>query len=431
MCGIVGVIAGYSNGFTQDEQNIFRDMLFVDTLRGRDSTGVFMVTNKGNVHVRKAAVDGPSFIKTDEFTQLRGDSWTKGMFMVGHNRAATRGSINDANAHPFVVDDKIVLVQNGTYFGSHKHHKDTEVDTEAVAHVIAENDNIEEALQKVNAAYALVWYNVQTSTLYLIRNTHRPLYLAKTASDTYVFASESESIWYACARASVKLKGTPKMLEPGELHSFKFDAASKTYEHEVSKLDITFRGSGNSWDDEDFYGQWQRHYGGYAPANTEITPITGKNPVAKAVDNDLTIYDYVHKRHQFIHYALNDDEVTPIRVKLDNNDRTSRIPVELEGYLPMQSGPNCNRWIVYGKMITPSETDPSPLIYTVMGDMTEEEVLSYVTDDMYTAHKASMSVLHTIHPKKGDNYQIITQFCANFLPIETIDEVVTNEQKPH
>ena len=62
MCGIVGLIASYSNGMTSDEADAFRDMVFLDTLRGWDSTGVFSVKNNGNVTVLKDAKHGPCFI---------------------------------------------------------------------------------------------------------------------------------------------------------------------------------------------------------------------------------------------------------------------------------------------------------------------------------------------------------------------------------
>lgn len=421
MCGIVGVIGAYQNGFSQDEQNMFKDMLFVDTLRGWDSTGVFMVDQVGNVRVRKAALDGPAFLKTEAYNALNTLSWTKGMFLVGHNRAATRGTVNDQNAHPFVVDNKIVLVQNGTYFGDHKHHKDVEVDTEAVAHVIADNKDVEEALKKINAAYALVWYNTENKTLHLIRNQHRPLYLAKTEDDTYLFASEQETIWWAAGRNKVKLKGVPKLLEEHELHTFTIN--KRQYVHETKKLECSFRGSYQGWSDETEYSylEYWRSRGGH------MGRIDEEN-AGKVEKKDVTIYDYIHKRNQFISIALNADEVQEATKSLDALQRSGKdIVVELDNYLPMEEpSDGCKRWILCGRVVRVDDNDASPLVYTIITDVSEMEALDKVTQGLYTAKIACGHVTHTINPGPKQ-YQIVTQFCTHFEPIQQMEKVDVKE----
>lgn len=416
MCGVVAVIGAYQNGFSQAEQNIFRDMLYVDTLRGWDSTGVFMVDPLGNVRIRKAAVDGPTFLRTEQWKALNTMSWSKGMFMVGHNRAATRGTVSDENAHPFVVDDKIVLVQNGTYFGDHKHHKDVEVDSEALAHVISETEDVEEALKKINAAYALVWYNTETTTLHVIRNNHRPLYMAKTEDDTYLLASEQETIWWACGRNKVKLKGVPKMLEEHELHTFKIE--KKQYVHETKKLECSFRGSYSGWSDDehDYMAYWRQRYG-HMDHTTETHNVGN-------VKNDLTIYDYIHKKNTFISYAMDSDEVSTTTKHLDSMRTANKdVVVELGGYLPMElPSETCRRWIVYGDVMRIDNEDPTPLVYTIMTHVEENQVLDYVTAGPYLAKMACGHVTHTINPGIKQ-YQIVTQFCTHFEAIQEVKEV--------
>jgi len=143
MCGIVGIASAFTNGFSAKEADTFMDMLYFDALRGMDSTGVFGVDKHGNVACHKEASQAGIFQQRKEIKEFRGKLVQNGLFAVGHNRSATRGSIIDKNAHPFWVDDKIVLVQNGTYKGSHKHHKDVDVDSEAIAHVLSEEADIE------------------------------------------------------------------------------------------------------------------------------------------------------------------------------------------------------------------------------------------------------------------------------------------------
>lgn len=240
MCGIVAYLTAYSNGFGYNESKLFNNMLFLDTLRGWDSTGVFGVSNVGNVGILKAAINAPNFMQTQEYKDFMADAVKNGMCLVGHNRAATRGSVTDANAHPFVIDDNIILVQNGTWNGSHKHIKDTEVDTETVAHIIHENENIEEALQKINAAYALIWYNVKEKSLYAIRNSQRPLFAALTKSGGTILASEANTILYSALREQVQLDGSPYELKPGYLNKWTLQS-NKTWEFDGKDVDISYR----------------------------------------------------------------------------------------------------------------------------------------------------------------------------------------------
>lgn len=266
---------------------MFAQLLFLDTVRGFDSTGVFGVSNNKNVVIHKDAVHGLDFIQTKEFKEFKGEMVATGKFVVGHNRAATRGTITDKNAHPFWTDDKVVLVQNGTYKGDHKHLKDTEVDTEAVAHVIAENASVEEALQKINASYALVWYNTETSTLNLIRNTERPLYLAKFYGKGLVFASEAVMIQYAAAREDVKLDDAPEEVPAGTHVAITLDGKGG-YSRVDTKIDAGFRfRKGEVVDETEWYQPWrhghQRNAAACAyhqqPALTHHRPSIGRDDI--------------------------------------------------------------------------------------------------------------------------------------------------------
>lgn len=235
MCGIVGFVSKHTNGFSTPEKDMFTRMLFLDTLRGWDSTGVMGITKNGSVQIHKGAIPGSSFIWTKEYGSLADEMLRTGTMLVGHNRAATRGEISDANAHPFYVDDKIVLVQNGTWRGDFKHIKDVAVDSHAIAHLLAETDDIQEAINKINAAFALAWYNTATNSLNLIRNSERPLYVAKFDHRGLMFASEIETILYALSKEkNTKLVKEPYLLPEYQLLSVHIE--DNTYEVEERQL---------------------------------------------------------------------------------------------------------------------------------------------------------------------------------------------------
>ena len=71
MCGIVGVVSNCANGFSIKEMAMFAQLLFLDTVRGFDSTGVFGVSNNKNVVIHKDAVHGLDFIQTKEFKEFK------------------------------------------------------------------------------------------------------------------------------------------------------------------------------------------------------------------------------------------------------------------------------------------------------------------------------------------------------------------------
>jgi predicted glutamine amidotransferase len=220
MCGLVAVINRLRNGFNHNQLEVFRTLLLVDTLRGEDSTGIFGVDNLGNVGIVKDAINGASFLQTKEYKEMETAAYRSGWAMVGHNRKATRGAITDKNAHPFWVEDKLVLVHNGTMFGDHKKLKDVEVDSEAIAHAIAEHpDDFKEAFKKFNAAYALMWYDVDKKILRITRNEHRPLCWVAT-STMYILCSEPAFLEMVVKRLDLKTEKNVSNFPANEVTEF-------------------------------------------------------------------------------------------------------------------------------------------------------------------------------------------------------------------
>jgi predicted glutamine amidotransferase len=230
MCGIVGYIANRKHGFNHNEVKAFREMLYINKLRGEDSTGIYYVNNKGDVQTHKEVGDSSSFLKSKEWDASEKELFRNGQAVIGHCRASTRGAKTDVNAHPFIVDNKIVLVHNGTYHGSHTDLAKTDVDSHAIAHVLAEEEDIPTALKRINAAYALVWYNTKTGMLHAIRNRHRPLWFAMMEDGSMMFASEVGFLYTAAWRNEMKIhKDYPVMLPEHQLFSCDLSDISKPY----------------------------------------------------------------------------------------------------------------------------------------------------------------------------------------------------------
>jgi hypothetical protein len=231
MCGIVGIIAKNTNGFLHQHTNIFTEMLYANALRGFDSTGVFGVNKSGNVDIKKMATQASHFISHPDYKEFETSMFSKYHFAIGHNRKATLGEKSSYNAHPFWdKDENICLIHNGTIKNQHELCKTSEVDSAAIANALGEADNIESVIEKIDGAFALIWYNVKEKTLYLIRNKERPLFISET-NDSFILSSEDSLSYWIAKRNGQDITSTG-FLKENVLYSI--DLEDKTlYEHNV------------------------------------------------------------------------------------------------------------------------------------------------------------------------------------------------------
>lgn len=212
MCGLVAIISRRYAGFNAKQLDMFETMLVLDTLRGKDSTGVMCVKSTGSVDVMKQAEQPYYMFRTDHWTSFRQRAVQTGRILAGHNRAATRGVVTNENAHPF-HEKNIVLMHNGTL--THGWEKLTttkvDVDSHAICHAMTEGTP-QEVLPKLDGAFALLWYDLATERFYATRNDERPLNLITTA-DFYFLASESWMATIPCMREHIKVESSEPIAE--------------------------------------------------------------------------------------------------------------------------------------------------------------------------------------------------------------------------
>lgn len=367
---------------------MFDEMLFADTLRGKDSTGVFGVNNLGNVGIVKDAVTAEAFLETPDYKKLRADLYREGWAVVGHNRKATRGEITDVNAHPFWEEDKLVLVHNGTYFGDHKKLADTVVDSHAIAIHLAKNiENYEAALREVNAAYALIFYDIENKKLQVIRNKDRPLFKVETTS-CYYLASEPGILQWILHRHNETKVGKIEPLEELTLYTWEL-LGSNGYDTKEKKLDCSFRYSGTqaqneTWESDmcDWYGgrQWNRHQHNayqqqfrHTPVH-HVTPTTPLKPPEEdksdptiQLDNTLVYRNLFipESNHPVFKYA---EWVNEINTKTYPKDK--KINVIVDDWV--QPNTAVKEYYLTGKTLDPKEM---PVVFKV----NEQNLDSYLT----------------------------------------------------
>jgi asparagine synthetase B (glutamine-hydrolysing) len=212
---------------------MFKDMLFSDTLRGKDATGVYVVNKCGNVSWAKEATTAETFMVSTEAKSLFTSIFSNGAIVVGHNRSATIGNkTDDNNAHPF-IEGNTILVHNGTIRNKMELNSTVEVDSHAICHAIEEK-GIVEALPLLNGAFAIARYNIAEKIFTLVRNKERPLYLGES-ENFWAFASEPWLIYGMGWRNGFKFTSVNEIL-PEELNQF----ILRDNEIEYTKEQISF-----------------------------------------------------------------------------------------------------------------------------------------------------------------------------------------------
>ena len=205
MCGIFGILTTKSN-----KENIYDkiiDGLFQLQNRGYDSSGL-SVLNKDKIETYKYASTATESsldkLKNLNLTYCESDEIYQG---IGHNRWATHGIKNDANAHPHLSNDnnfaivhngiienyailKQFLVENGYIFYS-------QTDTEVIVNLISYYYNIsndtfnalQSVIEKLEGTYGIILLDVfNPDKIYCVRNGS-PLLIGKN-EDCVIITSE-------------------------------------------------------------------------------------------------------------------------------------------------------------------------------------------------------------------------------------------------
>ena len=178
MCGIVGYLNA-NPSVSVIMEAVITELIYMNTVRGADSTGIAVVPEniKKPVEIFKKAIPGYDFIQLKGYQKLIKQS--DNSLIIGHNRAATRGSVSHQNAHPFSIDGpmgQVTLVHNGTIHNKHEltNGNTFGTDSEAICNSFAVN-GVAETVEKLDGSFSLVWYEGKDNTLNFLRNEERPM----------------------------------------------------------------------------------------------------------------------------------------------------------------------------------------------------------------------------------------------------------------
>lgn len=215
MCGLTGVASTERRHNDMERKRAFPEALEAASWRGRDSTGLALVTHEGlkrQADVYKRALSASDFIQLNRFTRFM-NSIDDYVYIIGHARAATRSVVNDWNAHPFQFEN-ITLCHNGTIYNTHELNVEVTGNTVDSAFVTASmaKHGVKETLEKLRGGYALVWHDAKDGSINFARNEAKPLvwcYIEK--ENTMYWHSELETLYAVLNRNKIKLDGKFKV----------------------------------------------------------------------------------------------------------------------------------------------------------------------------------------------------------------------------
>lgn len=225
MCGIIGVYGDTTHINSKDKKAFFLEGLFVDSLRGQDSTGIArLARGKKEPEIYKRALAGPDFVQRKDVSRLM-DKFTDSYGFLGHNRSITRGVVDDDSAHPFQYKH-ITLVHNGTVYNADKLtnkkcEADSSVDSAQVAwsFSVVEPDDL---FPIMNGGFSLVWWDSRDQTLHFARNSERPMYwVVEPNNGMMYFGSELKMLTWLLDRNDIKVKPKAMFTAPGTHYIFK------------------------------------------------------------------------------------------------------------------------------------------------------------------------------------------------------------------
>ena len=240
MCGLLGFIGESKDS---DITEIFTTALFIRTqIRGVDASGFYCASDfeSKNIFHNKKPLPSTQYVNQEEYKNLWNNKLSMGIF---HCRAASVGvgiPAFNQNNHPFVsYDNKKAIIHNGVIFKNEYEYLknfyqvETECDSEIILRLFEQNETFDKKLDKFldytnESQYAISYVetNEYQRDMYLLRNEHRPLYLADLTKELgQIFFFSTPEIFLSAAQDSGLKLNSPKLheIKPYHLFHIKYD----------------------------------------------------------------------------------------------------------------------------------------------------------------------------------------------------------------
>lgn len=194
MCGLYGFITKESN---DRDYQIYKILGILTESRGNHATGVYAIKDNES-YVAKEALAANEFFKIPEYYELIED--IKPNIMIGHNRFATHGSVDDnKNNHPF-YNNRFGFVHNGVVHNGLHFKTKSECDSERIfVSIMNDTDDIigsiKESMKYFNSgSYACILGDSQEGKVYLFKNDKNPLWIFTVKNSETIYWASTKTI---------------------------------------------------------------------------------------------------------------------------------------------------------------------------------------------------------------------------------------------
>lgn len=194
MCGHFGIHRP-GGALTFTELNVMYNMMLAGVVRGMDGTGIVAI-DKGGENLRAVKTAGAPWqlFGSGVWGTFKASMDKDAATIIGHHRAATKGGVSGANAHPF-NRGHITMAHNGTLTNTIPiaFNVDSDWLTQEVA------DKGVKAFADVHGAYACVWWDDNEKSLNFFANRERPFCIVEY-DKTFFWASEHAMLQWIIER---------------------------------------------------------------------------------------------------------------------------------------------------------------------------------------------------------------------------------------
>jgi glutamine phosphoribosylpyrophosphate amidotransferase len=197
MCGIIGIVGNVREGDWHETHGLLTELLVQSMERGKDATGFAAITSPLDAPNRHRLITDKSPLAADEFTGTN-PFWQalrrmRCCSVVGHVRWTTSGPASDnRNNHPFVGNANqyaYSLVHNGI-ISQPEDAADrlgvkltTQCDSEVIEKTISMTGDMARGMRRclteLRGSMAIVAVEHRSGTVWLARDAHRPLWIAR------------------------------------------------------------------------------------------------------------------------------------------------------------------------------------------------------------------------------------------------------------